>query len=145
MTRRPVLGSMSSKRYVPAGSVMPGIDTGPLNVRYVSLFHSSAWAAGDRLSASTAAPHAILHVRMRSPSSLNRVTPEFLQVVCPDCVVQLAWDELERRLFCTAWPGRREPAALACALHLERPARGPHPKICRNPARSCRGRRADVL
>src|SRR5580698_11402592 len=43
--------SASLNTYVPAGRILPGISTGPLNVNIVRWFHSLAWAAGTNAKA----------------------------------------------------------------------------------------------
>src|SRR5262249_49100629 len=63
-------GSASRNMYVPAWSVAPGICTGPLKVRYVFLFHSSARAPGTRHAATIAVPHIVFTRRMSFPPLL---------------------------------------------------------------------------
>src|SRR5262245_30524990 len=50
--------------YVPAGSTMPGSSTFVLNVKYVSLFQSSAFAAGATKRRKAAAAAAIKPVEI---------------------------------------------------------------------------------
>src|SRR5207245_4349487 len=52
---------------VPVGSVAPGIWTGPLKVRIVFLFHSSARALDASATVTTAAQHSIFTTRMSFP------------------------------------------------------------------------------